>query len=88
MIGLYIAFPASAVSSSSLLPHDWLIYLQLGSFHLLQTKKLAKIVDVGGTNLSSIRYYSLWDRQGQPLLPPVWICSILHREETPYTLTL
>jgi len=45
MIGLYIAFPASAVSSSSLLLHDWLIYLQLGSFQLFQ-QKLGKIVAI------------------------------------------
>ena len=38
MIGLYLAFPASAVSSSSLLLQDRLIYLQLGSFQLLQIK--------------------------------------------------
>ena len=38
MIGLYLAFPASAVSSSSLLLQDRLIYLQLAYFQLLQTK--------------------------------------------------
>ena len=43
---------------------------------------------VGGTNLSPIRYCLLWDRQGRPLLPPTWICSISHQRETPPTLAL
>ena len=33
---------------------------------------------VGGTNLSPIRYCSLWNGQGRPFLPPARICSIPH----------
>ena len=50
MIGLYFAFPASAVSSCSLLLHNRLIYLQLGSFQLLQIKI--------GKNSSHVQWFS------------------------------
>ena len=42
---------------------------------------------VGGTNLSSIRYYSLWEWV-EKAMPPSRICSIPYRGETPLTLAL
>ena len=42
---------------------------------------------MGETNLSSIRYCSLWEWVEEPM-PPSWICSIPHWGETPHEFLL